>query len=166
MTYITKIRLHGFKSFAKPTELEFGNNFNCIIGPNGSGKSNIMDALTFVLGNISAKSMRAEKSSNLIFNGGKKGSAMKDAEVALFFDNANKEFPVEHNPVKVSRIIKESGTSTYKVNDETVTRQQVLEFLSHAHIDPDGHNIVLQGDIIHFMEFRFMMIKNRKLCWN
>ena len=68
MTYITKMRLKGFKSFANPTELEFKNNYNVIIGPNGSGKSNIMDGLSFVLGTISAKSMRAEKSSNLIFN--------------------------------------------------------------------------------------------------
>ena len=135
-------------------DLTIPNNHNFIADGIFVHNSNIMDALTFVLGNISAKSMRAEKAANLIFNGGKKGSAMKDAEVALFFDNSKKEFPVEHNPVKVSRIIKDSGSSVYKMNDDTVTRQQILELLSHAKIDPDGHNIVLQGDITYFMEMK------------
>ena len=71
MTKITKLTANGFKSFAKKTELSFGDGFNCVIGPNGSGKSNIMDSLCFVLGKSSAKSMRAEKSANLIYNGGK-----------------------------------------------------------------------------------------------
>ena len=87
MTWIKKMHLKGFKSFAKPLDMEFSKGFSTIIGPNGSGKSNIMDALCFVLGKISAKSMRAEKSANLIWNGGKKGNAMKEAEVSIFFDN-------------------------------------------------------------------------------
>ena len=79
MTTVTRLKLSGFKSFAKNTELKFGTNFNCVLGPNGSGKSNIMDALCFVLGKTSAKSMRAEKSSNLIYNGGKKGNPSKSS---------------------------------------------------------------------------------------
>jgi len=71
MTRINKMIMHGFKSFAKRTELLFGPDFNCVLGPNGSGKSNILDALCFVLGKSSAKSMRVEKSANLIYNGGK-----------------------------------------------------------------------------------------------
>ncbi len=150
MAYIEKIRLKGFKSFAKPLELEFGTGFNVFIGPNGSGKTNIVDAMTFVLGKISAKSMRAEKSSNLIFNGGKKGSPMREAEVSIYFSNKDKEFPFSTETVKVTRVVKQSGNSIYLVNDNKYTRQQVVDILSKARIDPDGHNIVLQGDIVTF----------------
>jgi chromosome segregation protein len=154
MTTVTRLQLSGFKSFAKNTELKFGTNFNCVLGPNGSGKSNIMDALCFVLGKTSAKSMRAEKSSNLIYNGGKKGNPSKTAEVAIFFDNSKKEFPVEEKELKVSRIVKQNGQSVYKLNDKAMTRQQIVDILRGAQIDPDGHNIILQGDIVHFMSMR------------
>jgi chromosome segregation protein len=154
MTTVTRLKLSGFKSFAKNTELKFGTNFNCVLGPNGSGKSNIMDALCFVLGKTSAKSMRAEKSSNLIYNGGKKGNPSKTAEVAIFFDNSKKEFPVEEKELKVSRIVKQNGQSVYKLNDKAMTRQQIVDILRGAQIDPDGHNIILQGDIVHFMSMR------------
>src|SRR3989344_8277593 len=96
MTYVEKIYIKGFKSFAKPLELEFGNGFNCFIGANGSGKTNLADAIVFVMGSLSPKTMRAEKAANLIFNGGKKGSPMKEAEVSIFFDNEKKEFPLDH----------------------------------------------------------------------
>ena len=154
MTIIKKIRFKGFKSFAKPVDLEFGNTFNCIIGPNGSGKSNVMDGLCFVLGKTSAKSMRAEKSANLIFNGGKHGSPLREAEVAIYFSNENKEFPIASDTVKISRIVKQSGNSLFKINDEKRTRQQVVDLLSKARIDPNGHNIILQGDIVSFMEMK------------
>jgi len=116
--------------------------------------SNIMDALCFVLGKLSAKSMRAEKSSNLIFNGGKKGSALKEAEVSIIFTNNDDEFPVEGDELKLTRVIKSKGNSVYKINDQVMTRQQILELLAKGKVDPDGHNIVLQGDIVRFMEMR------------
>ncbi len=148
------MHLKGFKSFAKPLDMEFSKGFSTIIGPNGSGKSNIMDALCFVLGKISAKSMRAEKSANLIWNGGKKGNAMKEAEVSIFFDNDQKEFPLDDKEIKISRILKQPGQSVYKINGEQRTRQQVVEVLSSAKVDPNGHNIILQGDIVRFMEMK------------
>jgi len=156
MTIIKSLTAKGFKSFAKKTELLFGDNFNVILGPNGSGKSNIADAVCFVLGKISAKSMRAEKSANLIFNGGKKGQPSKEAEVSIVFDNSQKEFPFDDKEIKVSRTIKGSGNSVYRVGDKIVTRQETLELLSKAKIDPDGYNIILQGDIVRFMEMKPM----------
>src|SRR5210317_1317929 len=105
MTKINKLIMHGFKSFARRTELTFGDNFNCVLGPNGSGKSNILDALCFVLGRMSAKAMRVHKASNLIYNGGKTKKAMKQAEVSIFFDNEAKTFPTEDPYVKITRII-------------------------------------------------------------
>jgi chromosome segregation protein len=154
MTRITKLTATGFKSFAKKTELSFGTGFNCVIGPNGSGKSNIMDSLCFVLGKSSAKGMRAEKSANLIYNGGKKKNPLGSAEVSIYFDNSNKVFPLDSKEVKVSRIIKKSGQSIYKINDKKMTRQQVVDMLSSAKIDPNGHNIILQGDITHFASMK------------
>ncbi|MBW2997750.1 AAA family ATPase, partial [Candidatus Woesearchaeota archaeon] len=152
MTQINKIVMHGFKSFAKRTEMVFGPDFNCVLGPNGSGKSNILDALCFVLGKSSAKSMRAEKSSNLIYNGGKSRKAAPSAEVSIYFDNAKRTFPTESKEVKITRIVKKSGQGVYKINDETRTRAQILELLGLAKIDPDGYNIILQGDIVKLID--------------
>ncbi|MDO8740100.1 MAG: chromosome segregation protein SMC [Candidatus Woesearchaeota archaeon] len=152
MTKINKIVMHGFKSFAKHTELLFGDKFNCLLGPNGAGKSNILDALCFVLGKSSSKSLRAEKSSDFIYNGWKTKKASPYAEVSIYFDNSKKIFPSNEREVKISRIVKQNGQSKYKINDKTMTRQQVLDLLNIARIDPDGYNIVLQGDIVRFTE--------------
>jgi len=153
MTIVKKLRLKGFKSFASPTELEFGNSFNCVIGSNGSGKSNVIDSMLFVLGELSAKSIRAEKSANLIFNGGKTGSPMKEAEVSIFFDNEKREFPIDSDEVKISRFVRQNGQSIYKINDEKRTRQQVLELIKVSKISV-SHNIVSQGDIIAMAEMK------------
>lgn len=152
MTRINRLVMNGFKSFAKFTELVFGEKYNCVLGPNGSGKSNVLDALCFVLGKTSAKSLRAEKSSNLIYNGGKTKKPAAKAEVSIYFDNKDKLFPTEETEVKVTRIIRPNGQSIYKINDQMRTRQQVVDLLNIARIDPDGYNIILQGDIIRFCE--------------
>ncbi len=152
MTQIKSMMMRGFKSFAKRTELNFGDDFNCILGPNGSGKSNVLDALCFVLGRGSAKSLRAEKSSNLIYNGGKKKKPAKDGEVSIVFDNADGVFPIEEKNLKITRIIRQNGQSVYRLNDKTCTRQIILDTLAHGKIDPDGMNIILQGDIVRFVE--------------
>jgi chromosome segregation protein len=152
VTKINKLILEGFKSFGKRTELLFDNDFNVIIGPNGSGKSNVLDALCFVLGKTSAKSMRAEKTSNLIYNGGKTKNPAKHAEVSIVFDNSKNTFPTPEPEVKLSRIVQSDGQSKYKINGKTRTRQEILDLMNYAKIDPNGYNIILQGDIIHFCE--------------
>lgn len=152
MTKINKIVLSGFKSFGKRTELLFDGSFNIILGPNGSGKSNIMDALCFVLGRASSKSLRAERAANLIYNGGKTKKPASKGEVSIFFDNSNKVFPSDEEFIKISRIVKQTGQSVYKINDKRHTRQQILDLLSVAKIDPEGYNIILQGDIDKFVE--------------
>ncbi len=151
-TKINKIVMHGFKSFANRTELLFGDKFNTVLGPNGSGKSNIIDAVCFVLGKSSSKALRAEKASNLLYNGGKTKSTSKQAEVSIYFDNTNKTFPMEEDEIKITRLVKGDGQSTYKINGQTRTRQQVVDLLSVAKINPDGYNIILQGDIVRFVE--------------
>src|SRR3989338_11171438 len=124
MTVIKRMHLRGFKSFANKTELVFGDGFNCVLGPNGSGKSNVVDGLCFVLGKTSAKEMRAEKSANLIYNGGKTKNPAKEAEVTIVFDNTEGKFPVKEKELSITRIVKQNGISVYKINDEVVTRQQ------------------------------------------
>jgi len=156
MTKINKIVMHGFKSFAKHTELVFGDDFNCVLGPNGSGKSNILDALCFVLGKASTKSLRAERASNLIYNGGKSKKPAKQGEVSVYFDNKEKTFPTDDPQVKITRVVKQTGQSIYKINDKVRTRQQIIDLLNIAKIDPNGYNIILQGDIVRFTEMPSM----------
>jgi len=154
LTIIKRISAKGFKSFAKQTDVLFGEGFNCILGPNGSGKSNVMDLMCFVLGKSSAKSLRAERSANLIYNGGKKGTPAKEAECSIVFDNSKNTFPIESKELKITRKVKKSGTSVYKINDEVRTRQQIVDMLRAANIESDGHNVILQGDIVRFMEMK------------
>ena len=152
MTKINRISIHGFKSFAHKTDIPFENKYNVILGPNGSGKSNVGDAICFVLGRLSAKSMRAEKAANLIFNGGKSKKPSSAGSVEIAFCNQNKRFPKEEKEVVVNRTISKKGSSTYRVNSQKHTRTEVVDLLSHARINPDGYNIILQGDITRFVD--------------
>ncbi len=147
MTHIKKLTLHGFKSFARQTEILFDKGLNCIAGANGSGKSNIPDSICFVLGRLSIKSMRASRASKLIYHGGKEGKPAQFAKVSIIFDNSNNDFPLSTKEIEISRIVKRNGNSIYKINDETKTRQEIIELLGQANIDPEGFNIIMQGQI-------------------
>lgn len=147
MTYVKKLVLQGFKSFAKKTEIPFDTGVNVVLGPNGSGKSNISDALCFVLGRLSIKSMRAAKSRNLIFMGSPYVKPAKEASVKIVFDNSNRTFNVESEEVSIERVVRHNGQGVYRINGETKTRTDVIEMLAHAEIDPYGFNIILQGQI-------------------
>jgi chromosome segregation protein len=108
--------------------------------------SNVTDAICFVLGRLSIKSIRADKASSLIFAGSKTNKAMNEASVEMVFDNSDKTFSLEGD-ISIKRIVRNNGQSIYKINDEVRTRQEVLELLAQAGIDPNGFNIVLQGEI-------------------
>ncbi|MEK6760799.1 MAG: chromosome segregation SMC family protein [Nanoarchaeota archaeon] len=150
MLHIKKLVMHGFKSFAKKTELPFTPEINVVLGPNGSGKSNISDALCFVLGRLSAKSIRASKTSNLIFLGSKAAAPAKEAMVELVFDNKDRIFSIEKDEISIKRIIRKNGQGIYKINEETKTRQEILLLLAQAGIDSNGFNLILQGEIQNF----------------
>ncbi len=143
--------MHGFKSFPKKTEIPFTPEINCVLGPNGSGKSNITDALCFVLGRLSAKSMRAEKSSNLIFMGTKQFAPSKEAFVELIFDNSDNVFSIPEKEVSIKRTIRKNSPGVYYINNQAKTRQEILSLLAQAGIDPNGFNIILQGEIQDFV---------------
>jgi len=147
MAYIKRVTMKGFKSFAKKTDIWFDKGINVILGPNGSGKSNISDALCFVLGRLSIKSIRAAKAKNLLFMGTKVARPAKEAYVELAFDNSDRTFNVNQEEVVLKRIVRHNGQSIYKINDQTKTRGEVIELLAHAGIDPHGFNLILQGQI-------------------
>ncbi len=120
---------------------------NVIVGPNGSGKSNITDALCFVLGRLSIKSIRAAKAANLLFSGNKTYKGSQEASVILTFDNTDKTFAIDSKEVTIKRTVRKTGQSIYRINNKTKTRQDILELLSQAGVDPNGFNIILQGEI-------------------
>jgi len=151
-TSIRRLSLRGFKSFNRKVDLVFQSGLNCVIGPNGSGKSNVLDALCFILGRLSSKDLRAENYADLLFK--RKNTVASEGEVVIVLDNSSKIFPYEEKEVEIKRKIKKSGQTQFKINDKNVTRQQVLELLSAARIHPDGHNIILQGDIARFVDLK------------
>lgn len=154
MIYIKKLVMHGFKSFVRKTEVPFAPGINVIVGANGSGKSNISDALCFVLGRLSIKSMRAAKAGNLIFLGSKAAAPAKEAVVEIVLDNVERIFSIEKDEISIKRIVRRNGQSIYKINDEVKTRQEVLSLLSQGGIDPNGFNIILQGEIQNFVRMQ------------
>ncbi|MEM2309114.1 MAG: chromosome segregation protein SMC [Candidatus Bathyarchaeia archaeon] len=153
MPYIKRIEINGFKTFGLKTTLSFDRGFTVITGPNGSGKTNIIDAILFCLGELSAKRLRAESFSNLIFNGGGGSNIRKsEAKVIIQFDNSDGRIPVETATVTISREIDRNGESIYRINGRRVPRNHLLEVLSVAGISPYGHNIVLQGTLTRMAE--------------
>jgi len=134
MVRIEKLEMQGFKSFPKKTIVTFPTNFSVICGPNGSGKSNILDAIVFVLGRISAKSLRAGKMLELIFHGTSSKKPAEAARVSIHFDNSERVFPIDEDTLILSRRVNKNGVSIYKLNGRTVTREKIQEVLRKAHI--------------------------------
>jgi len=151
-TLITKLSMQGFKSFNRRVSIPFLPGANVLAGANGSGKSNILDAVAFVLGRTSARSLRADRLHELIFHGGNGKKAADFASVSLTFDNSKKIFPAEGEELTINRKVNQKGVTVYKMNDRTVTRDKILQTLNAARIQPDGHNIILQGDVTEIIE--------------
>ncbi len=152
MPHLKKLVMRGFKSFPHETEIPLDRSMNCVVGPNGSGKSNITDAICFVLGRLSVKSMRAAKAANMIFAGTKLHKPASEASVEIVLDNSDKGFSLADKEVAIKRIVRRNGQSIYKLNNSVKTRQEILELLAQAGIDPYGFNIVLQGEIDSFVK--------------
>ena len=156
---LKRLEISGFKSFAKPTILEFPTKIVAIVGPNGSGKSNIADAIRWVLGEQSMKHLRGKKGEDLIFGGGGEGAGgqrlarLAKASVTLIFDNPptgeagkNKIFPVEFNEVALSRKVYRDGVNDYVLNDSQVRLKDIIELLSKVGLGASQHHIIAQGD--------------------
>ena len=145
--YLKKLELQGFKSFADKTEFEFMPGITTVIGPNGSGKSNISDAIRWVLGEQSMKSLRGSKTEDIIFAGTQSRKSLGFAEVSIIIDNSDQRLPIEYNEVTVTRRIYRSGESGYFINKTPCRLKDVLELFMDTGIGKDGYSIIGQGKI-------------------
>ena len=145
--YLKRLELQGFKSFADKTVLEFKPGITSVIGPNGSGKSNISDAIRWVLGEQSMKSLRGSKSEDIIFAGTQNRKSLGFAEASIVIDNADQELPVEYNEVVVTRKIYRSGETGYFINKVPCRLKDILELFMDTGIGKDGYSIIGQGRI-------------------
>ncbi len=145
--YLKKLEMQGFKSFADKTVLEFLPGITTVIGPNGSGKSNISDAIRWVLGEQSMKSLRGSKSEDVIFAGTQNRKSLGFAEVSLVFDNMDNKLPVEYTEVTVTRKLYRSGESQYFINKAPCRLKDIIELFMDTGIGKDGYSIIGQGRI-------------------
>ena len=151
-TFLRRLELHGFKSFASKTVLEFPSHVVSIVGPNGSGKSNIIDALRWVLGEREAKQLRGLTLENLIFAGTPKKPSMGFAHVTLYFDNRDGLFPIDAKEIALSRRVDRSGTSQFLLNDEEIRLKDLLTLLARARLGARGLTMIGQGQSTLFVE--------------
>ncbi len=145
--YLKSITLKGFKSFASSTTLRLEPGITCVVGPNGSGKSNVVDALTWVMGEQGAKSLRGGKMEDVIFAGPSGRAPLGRAEVSLTIDNADGALPIEYSEVTISRILFRNGHSEYQINGEASRLLDIQELLSDSGIGREMHVIVGQGQL-------------------
>ena len=145
--YLKRLELQGFKSFADKTVLEFKSGITSVIGPNGSGKSNISDAIRWVLGEQSMKSLRGAKSEDVIFAGTQARKSLGFAEVSMVIDNTDGKLPIEYSEVTVTRKLYRSGETGYFINKVPCRLKDVLELFMDTGIGKDGYSIIGQGKI-------------------
>jgi chromosome segregation protein len=139
--------LKGFKSFASATTLRLEPGITCVVGPNGSGKSNVVDALTWVMGEQGAKSLRGGKMEDVIFAGASGRAPLGRAEVSLTIDNTDGALPIDYTEVTISRILFRNGQSEYQINGEASRLLDIQELLSDSGIGREMHVIVGQGQL-------------------
>lgn len=145
--YLKSLELQGFKSFPDRTTIRFSDGMTAIVGPNGSGKSNISDAIRWVLGEQSTKSLRGAKMEDVVFGGTAKRSPMGAAKVTLILDNSAGQFPVDAAEVMVTRKYFRSGESEYFINRKRVRLRDVREVFMDTGLGHDGYSIIGQGRI-------------------
>ncbi|MFI0736568.1 chromosome segregation protein SMC [Streptomyces sp. NPDC021100] len=145
--HLKSLTLRGFKSFASATTLRFEPGITCVVGPNGSGKSNVVDALSWVMGEQGAKSLRGGKMEDVIFAGTTGRPPLGRAEVSLTIDNSDGALPIEYAEVTITRIMFRNGGSEYQINGDTCRLLDIQELLSDSGIGREMHVIVGQGQL-------------------
>lgn len=145
--YFKKIEMHGFKSFAEPVTIDFNEGITCIVGPNGSGKSNISDALRWVLGEQSPKTLRGGKMEDVIFAGTASRKSRGMAEVTLVIDNTTGILPIDFSEVAITRRMYRSGESEYSINNSHCRLRDIRELIMDTGIGVDGYSLIGQGKI-------------------
>jgi len=145
--YLKKIEIYGFKSFADKIQLEFENGITAVVGPNGSGKSNIADAVRWVLGEQSAKSLRGSKMEDVIFAGTQKRKPLGYAEVSLVIDNSLDILPIDYNEVRITRRVFRSGESEFYINKTSCRLKDIHQLLMDTGLGKEGYSLIGQGKI-------------------
>ncbi len=146
-----KVEIYGFKSFADKAEIKFGNGITCIVGPNGCGKSNVADAIRWVLGEQSAKSLRGSSMQDVIFSGTQGRKSLSYCEVSLYFDNSTRMFSLDYNEVIITRKLYRSGESEYFINKQPARLRDIVELLHECGIGKEGYTIIGQGKVEEIM---------------
>lgn len=159
--HLKRLELNGFKSFAHKSEFVFDVPIIAIVGPNGSGKSNVVEAIRFVLGEQSVKSMRGKTGSDLIFKGSKDISKMSRAKVTIVFDNKDRVFEIQQgdsdainvdfDEVSIGREVFSDGSSVYRINGTEVRMKDVHELIASINIGSSGHHIISQGEADRYL---------------
>ncbi len=146
-----EIQLAGFKSFADKTSIKFDDGVTCIVGPNGCGKSNVADAVRWVLGEQSAKTLRGSNMQDVIFSGTQERRALSYCEVTLIFDNTNRMFDIEYDEVAMTRRLYRSGESEYLLNKQPCRLKDIVALLHGVGIGKEGYSIIGQGKVEQIM---------------
>ena len=151
--FLKKIILNGFKSFASKTVVEFDSEYTGIVGPNGCGKSNIIDAIKWVLGEQSAKNMRGNSMSDVVFAGSVDKKGVNMAEVTLVFDNSKHQLNSEYNELEITRrLYKSTNESEYLINKSICRLKDIVDLTLDSGLGRDSLSIITQGNIQAFAE--------------
>ena len=145
--FLKSVEIHGFKSFAEKTTLLFKPGVTAIVGPNGCGKSNIIDAIRWVLGESSARSLRGEIMDDVIFSGSEDRKQLGMAEVGITIANEEGLLPVEYSEVNVKRRLYRSGESEFLINKNNVRQKDILDLFADTGIGKKSYSIMEQGNI-------------------
>src|SRR3989338_2509690 len=143
---LKKIEIAGFKSFGKKVELVFDTPVTAIVGPNGSGKSNVSEAIRWVLGEQSIKSLRGKRGEDLIFHGSGEAAQLGKARVGIVFDNTEQTFPIDFSEIIISREVYRDGVNEYRINDSQVRLKDVIELMRNVGVGGSAHHIISQGE--------------------
>ncbi len=157
--HLKSLYIQGFKSFANKTILKFDKGVTSVVGPNGSGKSNIADAMRWVLGNQSLKTIRSKKSEDVIFAGSKSKPKMGMAEVSMVFDNSDNKMAIDYPEVTITRRMFRSGENEYYINKTQTRLKDVIELLAKSNVGQRSYSIVGQGMIDRLL---YMSARERK----
>ncbi len=147
-----KIEMVGFKSFADRTVIEFNDNFTAIVGPNGCGKSNVSDAIRWVLGEQSPKTLRGDSMQDVIFNGTEKRKSLSYCEVTLTFDNSTRFFNFDYDELAITRKLYRSGESEYLINRNTCHLRDITNLLYNSGLGKNGYSVVSQGKVTELVD--------------
>ncbi|TQF72023.1 chromosome segregation SMC family protein [Pseudoalteromonas luteoviolacea] len=152
---LSHIKLAGFKSFVDPTKIPFPDQMTCVVGPNGCGKSNVIDAVRWVLGESSAKNLRGDAMTDVIFNGSTHRKAISQASVELMFDNTEGTLPgslADRNQIAIKRLVTRDGQSLYYLNGSKCRRRDITDIFLGTGLGPRSYAIIEQGMISRLIE--------------